>query len=110
MPSSCTIRISAQEASTLAISSTAMFNISVPVPVPPYSLGNGSPRMSCSARIRRMSHGYSACSSISAERGAIFSRAIWPMERIVVPPTLRTRSATSSVIAKICSDCSSSIR
>jgi len=33
---------------------------------PPYSTGNGSPRMSCSARILRMSHGYSACSSISA--------------------------------------------
>ena len=77
MPSSCTIRISAHAASTLAISSTAMFSISVPVPVPPYSIGNGSPRMSCSARILRMSHGYSACSSISAERGAIFSCAIW---------------------------------
>ncbi len=73
------MRISAQEASTLAISSTAMFSISVPVPVPPYSVGKGRPRMSCSASSRRMSHGYSAFSSISAERGAIFSRAIWPI-------------------------------
>jgi hypothetical protein len=76
VPSSCTIRISAQAASTFAISSTAMFSISVPVPVPPYSVGKGSPRMSCSASTRRTSHGYSARSSISAERGAIFSRAI----------------------------------
>ena len=34
VPSSWTIRISAHDASTLAISSTAMFSISVPVPVP----------------------------------------------------------------------------
>ena len=79
VPSSCTISISAHDASTLAISSTAMFSISVPVPVPPYSAGNGSPRMSCSASTLRMSHGYSARSSISAERGAIRSRAIWPI-------------------------------
>ena len=79
VPSSWTIRISAHDASTLAISSTAMFSISVPVPVPPYSTGNGSPRMSCSASSLRTSHGYSARSSISAERGAIFSRAICPI-------------------------------
>ena len=76
MPSSCTIRISAHDASTFAISSTAMFNISVPVPVPPYSIPNGRPSTSCSASTLRMSHGYSACSSASAERGAICSWAI----------------------------------
>ena len=32
------------------------------------------------------------------------SLAIWPIERSVVPPILRTRSAISSVVAKICSD------
>jgi hypothetical protein len=79
VPSSCTIRISAHEASTFAISSTAMFNISVPVPVPPYSVPNGSPSTSCSASSLRTSHGYSAFSSISADRGAIRSRAIWPI-------------------------------
>jgi hypothetical protein len=79
VPSSWTIRISAHAASTLAISSTAMFSINVPVPVPPYSVGNGRPRMSCSASSLRTSHGYSAFSSISAERGAIRSRAIWPI-------------------------------
>ncbi len=79
VPSSWIIRINAHAASTLAISSTAMFSISVPVPVPPYSVGNGSPRMSCSASSLRTSHGYSARSSISAERGAIFSRAIRPI-------------------------------
>ena len=42
VPSSCTIRISAHAASTFAISSTAMFSISAPVPVPPYSSANGS--------------------------------------------------------------------
>ncbi len=63
----------------MAISSTAMFSISVPVPVPPYSTGKGNPRMSCSASSRRTSQGYSAFSSISAERGAIFSRAICPI-------------------------------
>src|SRR5436309_8660092 len=70
------MRMSAHEASILAISSTAMLSISVPVPVPPYSVGKGSPRTSCSASSLRTSQGYSARSSISAERGAIFSRAI----------------------------------
>ena len=79
VPSSWTIRIRAQEASTLAISSTAMLSISVPVPVPPYSTGKGSPSTSCSDSSLRMSHGYSARSSISAERGAIRSRASWPI-------------------------------
>ncbi len=63
----------------MAISSTAMFSISVPVPVPPYSVGKGSPSTSCSASSLRTSHGYSARSSISAERGAIRSRAICPI-------------------------------
>ena len=71
VPSSCTIRISALDAHALAISSTATFSISVPVPVPPTSSGNGSPRMSCSARVLRTSHGYSPVRSISAARGAI---------------------------------------
>ena len=77
VPSSWIIRISAVDAHALAISSTAMLSISVPVPVPPYSLSNGSPRMSCSASSRRRSCGYSAFSSISAARGAIRSCAIW---------------------------------
>ena len=76
VPSSWIIRISAVEAHALAISSTAMFSISVPVPVPPCSVSNGSPRMSCSASSLRRSCGYSAFSSISAARGAIRSRAI----------------------------------
>ena len=41
VPSSWIIRISAVEAHALAISSTAMFSISVPVPVPPCSVSNG---------------------------------------------------------------------
>jgi len=28
-------------------------------------------------------------------------RVIWPIDRIVVPPSLRTRSAIASVVAKI---------
>ncbi len=63
----------------MASSSTAMLSISVPVPVPPYSTGNGSPSTSCSESSLRMSHGYSARSSISADRGAIRSRASWPI-------------------------------
>src|SRR3954453_9195842 len=69
VPSSCTIRISAQLPDALAISSTAICSINVPVPVPPYSSANGSPRMSCSPNNLRMSHGYSAVASISAARG-----------------------------------------
>ena len=42
VPSSWTIRISALDAQALAISSTAIWSISVPVPVPPYSSANGS--------------------------------------------------------------------
>ncbi len=42
VPSSWTIRISALDAHALAISSTAICSISVPVPVPPYSSSNGS--------------------------------------------------------------------
>ena len=53
----------------MAISSTAIWSISVPVPVPPYSSANGSPRMSCSASSSRMSQGYSPVASISAARG-----------------------------------------
>ena len=43
VPSSWIIRISALEAHTFAISSTAMLSISVPVPVPPYSSPKGRP-------------------------------------------------------------------
>ncbi len=42
VPSSWIIRISAVEAQALAISSTAMLSIRVPVPVPPCSVSNGS--------------------------------------------------------------------
>ncbi len=75
VPSSCTIRISAQAAEALASSSTATWSISVPVPVPPCSSSNGSARTSWSASSRRMSQGYSSVASISAARGAIFSCA-----------------------------------
>ena len=51
VPSSCTIRISAEEAQALAISSTAICCISVPVPVPPYSVGRRAGR-GCRARRR----------------------------------------------------------
>ena len=44
------MRISALDAHALAISSTAICSISVPVPVPPCSSSKGSPRMSCSAK------------------------------------------------------------
>jgi hypothetical protein len=77
VPSSWTIRIRALEAQTLAISSTPICSIRVPVPVPPYSSAKGRPRMSCSASSRRTSQGYSDSRSISAARGAIRSRAIW---------------------------------
>ena len=60
VPSSWTMRISADDAHALAISSTAICSISVPVPVPPYSSSNGRPRTSCSASSSRMSCGYSA--------------------------------------------------
>ena len=74
VPSSWTIRISALDAHALAISSTAIWSISVPVPVPPYSSAKGSARMSCSASSLRMSHGYSPLASISAARGRDRSR------------------------------------
>ena len=77
VPSSWTMRISADEAHAAAISSTAICSMSVPVPVPPYSSSNGRPRMSCSASSSRMSRGYSAVRSISAARGAIRSCASW---------------------------------
>ncbi len=76
-PSSWIMRMSALEAQTLAISSTAICSMSVPVPVPPYSVPNGSPRMSCSPSNLRMSCGYSPDRSMSAARGAICSWAIW---------------------------------
>ncbi len=57
VPSSWIIRIRALEAQALAISSTPICSISVPVPVPPYSSSKGSPRMSCSASSLRMSQG-----------------------------------------------------
>ena len=75
VPSSWTIRIRALEAQTLAISSTAICSISVPVPVPPYSVSKGRPRMSWEASSSRTSHGYSPFSSISAARGPIRSLA-----------------------------------
>ncbi len=59
----------------MAISSTPICSISVPVPVPPYSSANGRPRTSWEASSSRMSHGYSSLASISAARGAILSLA-----------------------------------
>jgi len=38
----------------------------------------------------------------------VCSFAMLPIERMVLPPILRTRSASTSVVAKIWSDCSSS--
>ena len=75
VPSSWTMRISADDAHAFAISSTAICSISVPVPVPPYSSANGRPSTSCSASSSRMSCGYCAVRSISAARGAIRSCA-----------------------------------
>ncbi len=72
-PSSWIIRIRAQEPEALAISSTPICSISVPVPVPPYSSENGRPSTSWEASSSRMSHGYSSLASISAARGAILS-------------------------------------
>ena len=76
-PSSWTIRISATDADALASSSTAIWSIIVPVPVPPNSSAKGSARMSFSASSSRMSHGYSSLASISAARGVTRSTAIW---------------------------------
>jgi len=76
VPSSWTIKINALDAHTRAISSTAICNINVPVPVPPNSSVNGNPKMSCSANNSRTSHGYSPRASISAARGATRSATI----------------------------------
>ncbi len=75
VPSSWIIRIRAEEAQALAISSTAICRTRVPVPVPPYCSSKGSPRMSCSASSLRTSQGYLPSRSISPARGAIFSCA-----------------------------------
>ena len=48
---------------------------------------------------RSISRGGTNFSSLSL---MVCSLAIWPIERSVVPPILRTRSASSSVDAKIC--------
>ena len=77
VPSSWIIRIRALEAHALAISSTPICSIRVPVPVPPYRSSKGRARMSCSPSSLRMSQGYSLSRSISPARGAIFSVAIW---------------------------------
>jgi hypothetical protein len=77
VPSSWTMRMSALDAHALAISSTAIWSMSVPVPVPPYWVSKGRARMSCSANSLRMSCGYSPLASISAARGRTFSSTIW---------------------------------
>ncbi len=77
VPRSCTASMSALDAHAFATSSIAMQSINAPVPVPPCSSSNGRPNRSCSANSWRRSHGYSACSSISAARGATRSRTIW---------------------------------
>src|SRR5262249_31127911 len=51
-----------------------------------------------------MSRGVTKSASLSNTR---CKRPMWPIERSVVPPILRTRSAMASVAAKICSPCSS---
>ena len=76
VPSSWIISIRALEAQALATSSTAMFSIRVPVPVPPCSVSKGSPNRSCSANSSRRSRGYSASASIWAARGATRSTTI----------------------------------
>ena len=58
-------------AQTLETSSIATSAISAPVPVPPYSSSNVSPKRSCSRKSSTMSQGNSAVLSISAARGAI---------------------------------------
>ena len=73
----------------------------------------------CALRIAAAMCLLSSISSRSISRGGTYSSLlslivcsfeIWPIERTVVPPSLRTRSASWSVVAKIASDCSSSIR
>src|SRR5262249_52322528 len=51
-----------------------------------------------------MSRGVTKSASLSSTR---CKRPMWPIERSVLPPILRTRSAMASVVAKICSPCSS---
>ena len=51
-----------------------------------------------------MSRGVTKSASLSKTR---CRRPMWPIERRVVPPILRTRSAMASVVAKICSPWSS---
>ena len=75
--SSWTASIRPLDAQAFEISSMATLSISVPVPVPPYCSEIGRPKRSSSANSLRRSHGYSALASISAARGATFSRAIW---------------------------------
>jgi len=76
-----------------------------------------SSQRSCTSRMLDVSRVLSSRSSASMSSGVTKSaslsamrlrRAMWPIERIVVPPILRTLSAISSVVAKICSPCSSS--
>ena len=76
VPRTWIISISALDAQARATSSTAMFSMRVPVPVPPYSVSNGRPKRSCSANSSRRSRGYSALASISAARGATRSATI----------------------------------
>src|SRR3984893_4233350 len=79
-PSAWTARIKDEVAHALAISSMPMQIVTLEPEMPPYSSGNGMPRMPFSANSFSMSLGYSAFSSISAARGATRS---WTSSRIV---------------------------
>ena len=77
----------------------------------------GRPRAPCASRRRPSCCRSSArAASRSGRRNprrcprCVWSLAMWPIERSVVPPILRTRSAMSSVVAKMSAACSSSIR
>ena len=63
-------------AHTFEISSIVTSVISELSPMPPYSLSYITPKISFSRNTSTTSHGNSAVLSISAARGAIFSRAI----------------------------------
>src|SRR5581483_3098711 len=74
---------------------------------------------SCASRIALATALLSFMSSRSISTGStkssLLSRMLWclamsPIERSVSPPILRTRSASSSVVPKICSACSSRSR
>src|SRR5579872_1558525 len=72
--------MSEELAHAFAISSIPMQMVTLEPEIPPYSSGNGMPRIPFSANSFSMSFGYSAVWSISAARGATLS---WTSSRMV---------------------------